>query len=154
MPIKAVAVLNGEVAKGVVTFEQADENSAVRVHGEVKGLAKGLHGFHVHQYGDTTNGCTSAGAHFNPFNKTHGGPEAAERHVGDLGNVTAGDDGVAKFDFTDAQIKLNGPNSILGRAMVIHADQDDLGLGGVELSKTTGNAGARLACGVIGITNV
>jgi Cu-Zn family superoxide dismutase len=69
-----------------------------------------------------------------------------------LGNVTANDEGVAKFDFSDQLIKLNGPNSVLGRAMVVHADPDDLGLGGVELSKTTGNAGARVACGVIGIT--
>ena len=66
--------------------------------------------------------------------------------------MTAGDDGVAKFDFSDALVRLNGPNSIVGRAMVIHADPDDLGLGGVELSKTTGNAGARVACGVIGVT--
>ncbi len=98
-----------------------------------------------------TNGCISAGPHFNPYGKTHGAPEDEERHVGDLGNLTAGEDGVAKFDFTDRLIKLNGPISIIGRTMVIHADQDDLGKGGHELSKTTGNAGARLACGVIGI---
>ena len=101
----------------------------MRVHGEVKSLTKGLHGFHVHQFGDATNGCISAGAHFNPFGKTHGGPEHEERHVGDLGNVTADEDGVAKFDFTDKLIRLNGPYSIVGRAMVVHGDPDDLGLG-------------------------
>ena len=98
-----------------------------------------------------TNGCTSAGPHFNPHGKTHGAMEDEERHVGDLGNVSAGEDGVAKFDFTDKLVKLNGPLSVIGRTMVVHADQDDLGKGGVELSKTTGNAGARIACGVIGI---
>lgn len=68
-----------------------------------------------------------------------------------MGNVTAGDDGVAKIDITDKAISLSGDLSILGRTVVIHADQDDLGRGGHELSKTTGNAGGRLACGVIGI---
>jgi len=97
-------------------------------------------------------GCVSAGAHFNPLKKTHGGPEDAERHVGDLGNVTASEDGVAKVEITDALISLTGPHSIIGRTVVVHADPDDLGRGGVELSKTTGNAGARVACGVIGIS--
>jgi Cu-Zn family superoxide dismutase len=76
-------------------------------------------------------GCISAGAHFNPFGKTHGGPESEERHVGDLGNVIANDEGVAKFDFVDKLVRLNGPNSIVGRAMVVHADPDDLGLGNI-----------------------
>ena len=97
-------------------------------------------------------GCVSAGPHFNPHGKTHGSMDDEERHVGDLGNLTAGEDGIAKFDFTDKLVKLNGPLSVVGRTMVVHADVDDLGKGGVELSKTTGNAGARLACGVIGIT--
>ena len=83
----------------------------------------------MHQFGDTTNGCVSAGAHFNPHGKTHGAPDVEERHVGDLGNITAGDDGVAKVDLTDRLLKLNGPNSIVGRALVVHADPDDLGLG-------------------------
>ena len=61
--------------------------------------------------------------------KTHGAPEHEERHHGDLGNVTANDEGVAKFDFTDKLIRLNGPHSIVGRALVVHADPDDLGLG-------------------------
>ena len=61
--------------------------------------------------------------------KTHGGPDDEERHVGDLGNITVSEDGVGKFDFTDKVIRLNGPLSIVGRTMVIHADQDDLGKG-------------------------
>lgn len=64
-------------------------------------------------------GCISAGAHFNPFNKAHGGPFDDERHVGDLGNVVAGDDGTAKINIKDNVISLHGPLSILGRTMVV-----------------------------------
>ncbi|KAK9503219.1 hypothetical protein O3M35_011837 [Rhynocoris fuscipes] len=152
MPIKAVCVLNGETVKGTVYFEQQDANSEVKLTGEVNGLTKGLHGFHIHEFGDNTNGCTSAGAHFNPNNVEHGGPTDQVRHVGDLGNITAGDDSTAKVCISDKCISLCGPMSIIGRTLVVHADPDDLGKGGHELSKTTGNAGARLACGVIGIT--
>ncbi|KAI1723471.1 copper/zinc superoxide dismutase (SODC) domain-containing protein [Ditylenchus destructor] len=130
------------------------EGDPVVIKGEISGLTEGPHGFHVHQYGDSTNGCTSAGPHFNPHNKTHGGPEAEIRHVGDLGNVIAGSDGVAKFEFTDALIQLNGQNSIVGRCLVVHANMDDLGLGegdNKEESLKTGNAGARVACGIVGI---
>ncbi|CAG9856849.1 unnamed protein product [Phyllotreta striolata] len=153
MPSKAVCVLKGEV-NGTVFFEQNDANSAVKVTGEITGLSKGLHGFHVHEFGDNTNGCISAGAHFNPLGKEHGAPTASVRHVGDLGNVEAGQDGVARVNIQDSQISLEGPNSIVGRTVVVHADPDDLGLGGHELSKTTGNAGGRLACGVIGLAKM
>ncbi|XP_067134649.1 superoxide dismutase [Cu-Zn] [Centruroides vittatus] len=151
-PLKAVCVLVGESVSGTVHFSQLKPNCPVTVEGEVRGLKPGLHGFHVHEFGDNTNGCTSAGAHFNPHGKTHGSPCDEERHVGDLGNVEAGPDGVAKVNISDSLITLYGPLSILGRSMVVHADPDDLGKGGHELSKTTGNAGGRLACGVIGIT--
>lgn len=149
--MKAVCVLKSEAVNGTVHFEQ-EGNGAVSVTGELTGLADGLHGFHVHQFGDNTNGCTSAGPHFNPDGCEHGAPEEpkGQRHVGDLGNVTAAE-GVAKIDIKDSMITLTGEHSIIGRTMVIHADQDDLGKGGHELSKTTGNAGARSACGVIGI---
>ncbi|VDO03655.1 unnamed protein product [Rodentolepis nana] len=147
---KAVCVMRGEEgAKGVVHFEQKDD--AVKIHAEFEGLKPGKHGFHVHEFGDQTQGCISAGAHFNPHKKNHGAPDASERHVGDLGNVEAGSDGKAVLDLTDKLISLSGENSIIGRCMVVHADPDDLGLGGHELSLTTGNAGARVACGVIGI---
>jgi len=124
----------------------------VKVTGELTGLTDGLHGFHVHQFGDNTNGCTSAGPHFNLDGCEHGGPTDAKgsRHTGDLGNVEASG-GSAKVDITDSFLTLSGENSIVGRTMVIHADKDDLGQGGHELSKATGNAGARSACGVIGL---
>ncbi|XP_014357075.1 superoxide dismutase [Cu-Zn] [Papilio machaon] len=151
MPTKAVCVLNGDV-KGTVFFTQENDKAPVVVTGEVSGLAKGKHGFHVHEFGDNTNGCTSAGAHFNPNKQEHGAPNAAVRHVGDLGNIEAtADGGVTKVCIQDSQISLCGPNSIIGRTLVVHADPDDLGIGGHELSKTTGNAGARIACGVIGL---
>ncbi|KAK4336864.1 hypothetical protein RND71_044020 [Anisodus tanguticus] len=113
--------------------------------------AQGQHGFHVHEFGDTSNGCISTGPHFNPTGKTHGAPEDSERHVGDFGNIVADDAGVAKINITDSLASLNGENSIIGRAVVVHADVDDLGRGGHELSKSTGNAGARVACGIIGL---
>merc|ERR1712071_92348 len=145
-----MGILVREEVKGSVRLEQKGDEP-VHVTGEIKGLKKGEHGFHIHEYGDYTNGCTSAGSHFNPFGKNHGAPVDLERHVGDLGNVTAGDDGIAKIDLTDKLVKLNGPQSVIGRAFVVHADVDDLGKGGHELSLKTGNVGGRLACGVIGI---
>ena len=111
-----------------------------------------MRGFHIHQFGDNTNGCTSAGPHFNPFGKQHGAPEDDERHVGDLGNISTDGNGVAKGTKQDLLIKLIGKDSILGRTIVVHAGTDDYGKGGFEDSKTTGHAGARPACGVIGLT--
>ena len=90
-----------------------------RVTGQITGLAPGKHGFHIHQFGDLTDGCTSAGAHFNPFNKEHGGPSDDDRHAGDLGNVIAGSDGVAIVDIVDREIPLDGPYSVIGRSVVV-----------------------------------
>ncbi|RCI02888.1 Superoxide dismutase [Cu-Zn] [Rhizopus stolonifer] len=148
--VNAVAVLKGKDISGTVTFTQATEKDAVLVEAKFTGLTEGKHGFHIHEFGDNTNGCISAGPHYNPHGKTHGAPEAEVRHAGDLGNITASASGEATLKIEDSQIKLIGPHSIIGRTVVIHADEDDLGLGGHELSATTGNAGDRLACGVIG----
>jgi Cu-Zn family superoxide dismutase len=117
----------------------------------ISGLKPGKHGFHVHAFGDLTDGCTSAGPHFNPFGKTHGAPSDDTRHVGDLGNVEAGADGKVETTITDHLVSLIGQHSVIGRSIVVHELVDDLGKGGHELSLTTGNAGGRLACGVIGI---
>ncbi|RCN29757.1 copper/zinc superoxide dismutase [Ancylostoma caninum] len=155
MSNRAVAVLRGDAGvTGTVWFSQDKESDPCVIKGEIKGLTPGLHGFHVHQYGDSTNGCISAGPHFNPFNKTHGGPKDEVRHAGDLGNVEAGSDGVARFEIKDHIVKIHGENTVVGRSLVVHAGTDDLGKGEgdkKEESLKTGNAGARSACGVIAI---
>ncbi|XP_054163615.1 superoxide dismutase [Cu-Zn]-like [Oppia nitens] len=149
---KAVAVLKGDSnVTGTIRFQQ--KGASVLVTGTITGLTPGKHGFHVHEFGDNTNGCTSAGPHYNPHGKEHGAPTDDIRHVGDLGNVEADANGLVQINIEDKQIALSGNQSIIGRSLVIHADPDDLGRGGHELSKTTGNAGGRLACGVIGLTN-
>lgn len=144
---KAICVLSpteGNDVSGTVTFTQTD--MSVKIVADLEGLTEGKHGFHVHQYGDCSSlDAKSAGGHFNPENKQHGAPSDEERHVGDLGNITADANGKAHYEATDTVIKLNGPHSIIGRGIIVHAGEDDL------TSQPTGNAGARVACGVIGI---
>lgn len=147
----AVAHLVTETISGSILFTETD--NGIHVTGAITGLPVGEYGFHVHELGDTSS-CDATGAHFNPDDTNHGGPDHDERHVGDFGNVNfvaVGENVVATVDFVDSVVSLRGRNSILGRALVLHADTDDLGLGGHETSLTTGNAGARLACAVIGI---
>jgi len=144
---KAVAVLHptqGNRAHGTVVFTRVV--GGIQIVADVEGLSEGKHGFHIHEYGDcrAPDG-TSAGGHFNPENKPHGAPDSDERHVGDLGNLTAGDDGTAHYERTDSVISFTGLRSIIGRTVVVHAHEDDL------KSQPTGNAGPRVACGMIGI---
>ncbi|CAB0007741.1 unnamed protein product [Nesidiocoris tenuis] len=144
------SVENSRYRNRIFGFQKPESELVIK--GEVTGLTPGLHGFHVHEFGDTTNGCTSAGPHFNPDNRTHGAPDDEERHAGDLGNICADPEGVAEFEIRDKILSLCGPMSVIGRSLVVHQDPDDLGKGGHELSKSTGNSGARVVCGVIGIS--
>ena len=149
-PIHAVAVFQHKKIKGTVFFTEniKDKNVLIEIH--IEGLKKGLHGFHVHRYGDMSDECQSMCEHFNPFRKNHGGPQSKNRHVGDLGNIEADSNGIVKCSFIDSIIQLRGKHSIIGRGLIIHEDKDDLGLGGHELSLSTGNSGKRIACAVIG----
>lgn len=146
----AIAVLvpgGGSNVSGTVKFTQ--ESAGVRVEAEVKGLTPGAHGFHVHEKGDLSKAdLTSAGGHFNPGGHSHGAPSAAQRHLGDLGNLEAGADGRATVDFVDPLLKLSGADTVVGRAVIIHEKADDL------KSQPTGNAGGRVAGGVIGVVDV
>lgn len=155
MPSQAVAVLkNDSGVSGHVFFKQDSPNAPVVVSGEIKGLTAGEHGFHIHEFGDNTNGCVSAGPHFNiDSSNHHGGPTSEKRHNGDLGNIKANDQGVAVINMSDSKISLiNGDKlDIKGRSLVVHEKRDDLGQGGNDESLKTGNAGGRIACGVIGI---
>tara|TARA_Y100000592_G_scaffold82225_1_gene130719 strand:- start:3132 stop:3686 length:555 start_codon:yes stop_codon:yes gene_type:complete len=117
------------------------------IKGTISGLKPGLHGFHIHEFGDMSDGCKSMGGHYNPDNVNHG--DMNEGHVGDLGNIKAGEDGKADFSIKAHRVDLIGDRSVIGRGIVVHADEDDLGKGGDEESLKTGNAGDRLACGVI-----
>ena len=150
--IQAIAVFNDKKIKGTVYFTEEKSKSRLRIDVNLIGLkSSGLHGFHVHEYGDMSDSCDSMCAHFNPYNKTHGCPGMKERHVGDLGNLKTNAKGEAKYTFYDDVISLRGTktNSI-GRGLIIHADEDDCGQGGQPDSLITGHAGKRIACSVIG----
>jgi Cu-Zn family superoxide dismutase len=151
-PIIAVAVFNSNKIKGVVHFVEDLKNDNVIININIHGLKKnGYHGFHVHEAGDLTDECTSMCAHFNPYHKNHGCPGMKERHVGDLGNLKTNSHGEAVYTMVDDVIKLRGTKAnIIGRGLIIHADPDDCGQGGQPDSLTTGHAGKRIACAVIG----
>lgn len=142
---KASVVLNptkDHKVKGKVNFTAVEDG--VRVVADIEGLTPGEHGFHIHEHGDcSAPDATSAGGHFNPTHKKHGSPEDTDRHVGDLGNILADQNGIAHLDRVDKVISLNGPNSIIGKSIIIHEKADDF------KSQPTGNAGGRVACGVI-----
>lgn len=144
--LRAVAEMNpteGSTVSGTVVFEQVHEE--VTIKADLSGLSPGKHGFHVHEVGDcSAPDGTSTGGHFNPFNVKHGSPAAPEHHVGDLGNIDADEEGDAHFELTVDYMSLrDGMTLVLGRAVIVHAQEDDLD------SRFVGNAGLRVACGVI-----
>ncbi len=139
-----LAPTQGNSTTGSVTFTtQAD---GVSVVASIVELSEGKHGFHIHENGDcSAPDGTSAGGHFNPQGTPHGSPDApaAQRHVGDLGNIIVDASSSGKYERVDKVISLSSADSIVGKAVIIHSGEDDL------TSQPTGNAGSRLACGVI-----
>lgn len=141
---------------GYIYLDELD-NGKIHIHGELAGLTSGKHAMHIHEKGNPTTCCSKLGDHYNPFNKTHGDRKSIDiygnrqRHVGDLGNISVKGDGTCKFSFEDDLVKINGQYSVLGRSIVIHENEDDLGLTNHPDSKKTGNSGKRIAYGIIGI---
>ena len=137
---------HSDAVKGNILFMQAPGTPTL-IKGTITGLKPGEHGFHIHEFGDMSKGCESMGGHYNPDDATHG--DLDKGHVGDLGNITAEEDGTASFSIQANRVELIGERSVVGRGLVVHSDQDDLGQGVDDESLKTGNAGDRLACGVI-----
>ena len=146
-PTKAIAVLHptkGSNVEGTVTFTKAGDE--IKVVADLTGLTPGKHGFHVHEFGDCSSpDGKAAGGHFNPGKSPHAGHDATPRHVGDLGNIEADSSGKAHLELTDKMMTMSGENSIIGRGLIVHEKADDL------KTQPTGDAGGRVACGVIGV---
>ena len=144
---KVIAVLNptaGSKVTGTVTFTKS--GNGVKIVAEINGLSPGKHGFHIHEFGDcSAPDATSAGGHFNPTSDPHAGHDAEKRHVGDLGNIEADASGKARLELTDKEMEFTGDKGILGHAVIVHEKADDL------KTQPTGDAGGRVACGVIGV---
>lgn len=141
----AVARLNpteGNDVRGAVAFLK--ESGGLRVVAQVTGLTPGKHGFHIHEKGDcSAPDASSAGDHFNPTGAPHGAPHSPQHHAGDFGNIVANAQGIARYDALLPWLKLEGEQSIIGKAVIVHAGEDDL------RSQPSGEAGGRVACGVI-----
>ena len=132
---------SGSQVTGVVAFRQVGDE--VLVTGMIKNLKPGKHGFHIHDKGDcSAPDAASAGPHFNPTQKHHGGPTTAEHHTGDLGNVEVDSSGIAQLNWK-GKLSLSGSDSIIGKSLVVHEGEDDL------KTDPAGNSGARIACGEI-----
>lgn len=127
---------------GKVTF--TSQPDGIKIVANITGLTPGVHGFHIHEFGNcSAPDASSAGGHFNPHKELHASPDSPHRHVGDLGNLTADERGNAHYERIDKVITLTGANSIIGKSVIVHADKDDF------TTQPTGNAGGRLSCGVI-----
>jgi superoxide dismutase, Cu-Zn family len=148
LPKQAIAILHstaGNKCKGEVRF--TEDGDSVKVVAKLEGLTAGQkHAFHIHQAGDcSAPDAMSAAGHYNPEGQPHGLPESEMRHAGDLGNVQADADGKAQYEITVKNISIAGAkNPIVGRGVIVHAKADDG-------SQPVGNAGGRIACGVIGV---
>lgn len=145
LPIQhAIAAVNptkGYQASGIIIFTAVRDG--VRVIAELEGLSPGKHGLNIHEYDCCSEDASSAGQHYNPLRTKHGSPFSAERHMGDLGNVVADLSGHASYDYVDPVIQLNGPYSIIGKSILVHANADDY------TTQPSGNTGAGIGFGII-----
>lgn len=137
-----LAPTSGNSASGTVTFTRKGDMMLVTAN--LSGLKAGGHGFHIHEKGDcSAPDGTSAGGHFNPGGKPHGHPLRGEHHAGDMPMLEADASGNARLTTELPGLSLDGPQSIVGKGVIVHAAPDDF------TTQPTGNSGARVACGVI-----
>jgi Cu-Zn family superoxide dismutase len=145
MASAALAPASGSQVSGKLMLMPMGDG--VHITGDIGGLApNSTHGFHIHEKGDCSAAdASSAGGHFNPTAQAHGRYTAPQHHVGDNDNLVADASGVAHVNahFPGAALGGGGANDVIGKAVVVHADADDY------TSQPSGNAGARIACGVI-----
>jgi Cu-Zn family superoxide dismutase len=145
---EAIAVIHptaGNKAHGQVRFTESGNKIKVVAH--IEGLMPNQkHAIHIHEFGDcSAPDAASAGSHYNPEGHSHGLADNPKRHAGDLGNLQADSQGKAHYELTVDNITIAGlKNAIIGRAVIVHAKPDDGG-------QPVGNAGGRIACGIIGI---
>lgn len=140
---------------GVVKFKELS-NKKVEVDIYVENIPKGKHGIHIHRLGNEINSPHSLCDHFNPENYPHGDVNELISHVGDLGNIIvqyipSSQKYIGRKILISNKIKLRGENSVYGRSVIVHSNEDDLGRGDHPQSKTTGNSGSRILYGIIGV---
>lgn len=141
--VATLAPTSGSTASGTVTLTQLGDG-AVEVQVNLTGVPEGVHGFHIHEKGDCGDNGNAAGGHYNPTSTPHGAPAAPAHHAGDFGNVTADPQGNVNARFTTRSVTVaDGPITAIGHAIILHANPDDL------VTQPTGNAGGRIACGVV-----
>ena len=141
-----------ETVKGYIKFRETPDGVSAQAFFDK--LPEGQHGFHIHASGNLEKGCESACAHWNPFGKMHGDAHGANRHAGDLGNVVQGRVYHYVLHGVGITTLRNIQYNLLGRTMIVHEKEDDLGLTSHPDSTTTGNSGKRIACAVIGLDEI
>lgn len=145
--IRAIAIIgptSGSIVTGTATFTQSGDQITILI--DIQNATPGLHGVHIHETGDcSAPDGTSAGGHWNPTDVGHGKWGSDEFHLGDLGNITVGEDGTGSFELTTDlwEIGTGSDIDVVGTGLIVHADADDF------TSQPSGNAGARIGCGVI-----
>jgi len=157
--VAAICVINPTIecpnVRGTVTFKENSKKGTIAIQFELSGLEPGEHGAHVHTYGNllpaygtsADSCCMNTGPHYNPTGASHGSLDTG--HIGDFGNILADERGVVSEKMESTTLKIRGAHSIIGRALVIHKNKDDLGHGNNAESKKNGNSGPRVACAVV-----
>ena len=145
-------------------MEEVTPKGPVEFSVYISDIEPGKHGFHIHRRGNEFRGADSLCDHFNPTNQPHGDINTKKSHVGDLGNIESKltrvktpegvmSIGIVKTRFIANRVRLSGKNSAMGRSLIVHEDEDDLGKGGFKDSLTTGHSGKRILWGIIGVND-